>query len=218
MYITTYTSNSTFFWDQRQYKKAVSHHWNCNIPIVCAGYIWDSALVKHVHEASSLPAQAIPMTYSCYLATNLDDQAQEDVLELFYNGQIALDEIPKLGDTPLDMQLQKSNRKIRSCGKLLSAGQIKLLHWYGQLGHCTFKQIFKLDTQGHIAISGTAQKSVFPKCMSCIMGKAHCHAWKTDKSGKAICSRLDEVPDACLHINQLECSQPGLIPQIKGCL
>eukprot|EP00978_Attheya_sp_CCMP212_P033292 scaffold133765_cov60-Attheya_sp.AAC.6 len=66
-YITTYASDSHFVWHQRQYKKAVSHRWNCNIPIVRAGPIWNSALVQHVHEASSLPLKAIPTAYCCLL-------------------------------------------------------------------------------------------------------------------------------------------------------
>jgi hypothetical protein len=52
--------------------------------------------------------------------------------------------------------------------------------------------------------------------MSCIMGKAHWHAWKKNKSGKAIQSELDKFSDGRVHIDQLECSQPGLIPQTKG--
>jgi hypothetical protein len=74
----------------------------------------DAALMKHVHEASSLPANEIPTAYCCFLATNMDHQAQEGGLQLFYNGQIAINKLPRLGDTLINVQLQKANHKLHS--------------------------------------------------------------------------------------------------------
>jgi hypothetical protein len=50
------------------------------------------------------------------------------------------------------------------------------------------------------------------------MGKAHCQARKSTKSDSAIRSQFNQIPGGRVHINQLECSQPGLIPQTKGTL
>jgi hypothetical protein len=55
-----------------------------------------------------------------------------------------------------------------------------------------------------------------PKCLACLMGKAHRQAWKTNRNGKAVRSELDKLPGGRVHADQLECSQPGLIPQMKG--
>jgi hypothetical protein len=58
-------------------------------------------------------------------------------------------------------------------GTLLTAGQLELLHWHNRFGHCSIQQLLKLDSQGHIKLSAAARKAKPPKCMSCIMGKAH---------------------------------------------
>jgi hypothetical protein len=158
------------------------------------------------------------MAYCCLIASNDAHKEQEAGLESFYEGDISLQEIPKHGDPKLHMSLQKRNKKLQSKGKVLTAGQVELIYWHGSLGHCTFKQILKLADQGHIQLSATANTAKLPKCLSCIMGKAHCQAWKSNKSGKAIHRCLNNVPGSQVHIDQLKCSQPGLIPQTKGCL
>jgi hypothetical protein len=98
--------------------------------------------------------------------------------------------------------LHKHNHKIQSKGKLLTTGQVELLHWYCHLGHCAFKQILKLADQGHIQLSAAAKMAKLPKCLSCIIGKAHRQAWKSNKSGKAICSHLNvALATKCTLIN-----------------
>jgi hypothetical protein len=183
---------------------------------VRAGPIWNEALVQHVHDASCNPTQDLLTAYCCFIASNEAHKEQEAGLESFYKGSISLEEIPKHGDTKLDVSLQKRNRKLKAKGKLLTAGQMEILHWHGRLDHCAFAQILKLAEQGHILLSAAARTAKLPKCLSCIMGKAHRRALKANKSGKAIRSRLDDVPGGRVHIDQLECSQPGLIPQTKG--
>jgi hypothetical protein len=48
-FITTYANNSRFVWHNKQYSKPIYHRWNCNIPILRAGPIWNDALIKHVY-------------------------------------------------------------------------------------------------------------------------------------------------------------------------
>jgi hypothetical protein len=76
-YITTYASESNFVWRNKQYRKPVIHRWNCNIPIVRAGPIWDDALVQHIHDASSHPNKKLPTVYCCFIAANEAHRDQE---------------------------------------------------------------------------------------------------------------------------------------------
>jgi hypothetical protein len=172
--------------------------------------------VKHVHDTAQHPTDSQPTAYCCFLSQTTNQAAQEAGLESFYDGDIAMEEMPKHGDTRVAVQLQKAHRPMSPRGKLMTAGQLELLHWHFRLGHCSFEQLRKLDSQKHISLSSAARKAIAPKCMSCIMGKAHRRAWKKNKSGKAIRSELDQFAGGRVHIDQLECSQPGLIPQTKG--
>jgi hypothetical protein len=211
-----YASNSVFVWHHRNYRKPVDHRWNCNIPIIRAGPVWNKALVMHIHESVKHPPESQQMAYCCFLSSTTNQEFQTDGLQSFYDGSIAMEDIPKNSNTRVAVQLQKAHRPMPTWGKVLRASQLELLHWHFQFGHCSFEQLIKLNSQGHLKLSAAARKATPPKCMSCIMGKAHRRAWKRNKSGKVIRSELDNLPGGQVHIDQLECSQPGLIPQTKG--
>jgi hypothetical protein len=68
-YITTYWSDSVFVWHHCNYWKPVDHWWNCNIPIIRAGTVWDEALVMHIHGSVKHPPESQPMAYCHFLSS-----------------------------------------------------------------------------------------------------------------------------------------------------
>jgi hypothetical protein len=90
--------------------------------------VWDEALVKHVHDTAQQPTDSQPTAYCCFLSQTTYQTAQEAGLESFYDGNIAMEEMPKHGDTRVAVQMQKAHHPMSPRGKLMTAGQLELLH------------------------------------------------------------------------------------------
>jgi hypothetical protein len=128
--MSQHVSDSMFVWHHCEYQKLIVHRWNCNIPIMQAGPVWDEALVQHIHKSTKHPPESQAMTYCCFIALTAKHDAQEAGLKSFYDGSIAMEEIPKHGDTKAEVHLIKEHQTIKPRGTLLMAGQLKLIHWH----------------------------------------------------------------------------------------
>jgi hypothetical protein len=54
--------------------------------------------------------------------------------------------------------------------------------------------------------------------MSCIFGMAHCKPWRFKGSKGSIRKESDNAPGKCVSMDQMVSAQPGLTPQMAGCL
>jgi hypothetical protein len=71
-----------------------------------------------------------------------------------------------------------------------------------------------------MALSGLLPRKILncstPKCSACMYAKATRRPWRSNEAGQPVQPRLAQTPGACVSIDQLESSTPGLVAQLKG--
>ncbi len=73
--------------------------------------------------------------------------------------------------------------------------------------------------QGEILKCLSALKGCCPICVACLFGQAHKHPWQSKSKQKhPICKPTDDAPGKKTPLNLMVSAQPGLIPQMSGCL
>jgi Reverse transcriptase (RNA-dependent DNA polymerase) len=96
----------------------------------------------------------------------------------------------------------------------LAKPQEELMRLHIRLGHLPF---FKLRA---MAQSGLLPRKILhcttPKCAACMYAKATRRPWRSNEAGQPVQPRQALTPGACVSIDQLESSTPGLVAQLKG--
>ena len=102
----------------------------------------------------------------------------------------------------------------------LSVGQVELLHWHQRCNHELMSTVRRLSKQGVIPkLSDAAMTCSLPLCSACQYGKQQRRRWRTSKNDRnkhIVRNHFDSVPGGRMHIDHMECRQPGLIPQARG--
>jgi hypothetical protein len=94
----------------------------------------------------------------------------------------------------------------------LDSSQAKLLRWHYRLGHLPFGNICLMAAKGEIPKRLATCR--FPRCHSCLYGRATKKPWQTKAQPNKI--RTVTRPGQCFLVDQLESPIPGLKGQNKG--
>ena len=87
------------------------------------------------------------------------------------------------------------------------------------LHHTLFPKLITMAEQGEIPKRLAALKGHCPICVACLFGQAHKHPWQSkSKQTHPICKLNDDAPGKKTSLDQMVSAQPGLIPQMSGCL
>jgi hypothetical protein len=94
--------------------------------------------------------------------------------------------------------------------------QSELLHWHHKLGHISFNKLRRMGAHGDIPQRLATCK--IPMCTACLFGKATKRPWRTESAPNKIKMVRIDRPGACVSVDQIESTTPGLIGQMKGYL
>eukprot|EP00957_Ditylum_brightwellii_P009259 700633-Ditylum_brightwellii.AAC.1 len=94
--------------------------------------------------------------------------------------------------------------------------QAELLQWHFRLVHLPFTKLQLLATVG-ILPRRTANVQL-PKCIGCLYGAMTRRPWRTKTKQYLNKIKKVEAPGACVLVDQLESTTPGLVAQLKGIL
>jgi hypothetical protein len=103
--------------------------------------------------------------------------------------------------------------------KSLSPLQEEMLSHHNQLHHTPFLKLIVMAQQGVLPKHLTSLKGRCPLCVACLFGQAHKCPWRSKSKQKhPICKPTDDAPGKRALMDQMVSAQPGLIPQMSGCL
>ena len=99
----------------------------------------------------------------------------------------------------------------------LSDEDVEYLEHHNRLNHLSRDAMYRLACADVIPRKVMKYKTSSPFCASCAFGKAHRRPWCFKGNSKgSIRKPSDNVPGACVSVDQLISAQPGLIPQLSG--
>ncbi len=82
-----------------------------------------------------------------------------------------------------------------------------------------FPKLIKMAEKGEIPKRLAALQGLCPICVACLFGQAHKCPWQSKSKQKhPICKLTDDAPGKKASLDQMVSAQPGLIPQMSGCL
>jgi hypothetical protein len=93
--------------------------------------------------------------------------------------------------------------------------QSELLHWHHKLGHISFHKLRRMAA--HEDIPKRLATCKIPMCTACLFGKATKRPWRTKAAPNKIKMVRIDKPEACVSVDQIESTTPGLVGQMKGC-
>jgi len=114
--------------------------------------------------------------------------------------------------------LQSQMRMLLS-PKSLSPLQEEMLNYHSRLHHTPFPKLIVMAQQGEIPKRLASLKGCCTLCVPCLFGQAHKRPWRSKSKQKhPICMPTDDAPGKRASLDQMVSAQPGLIPQMSGCL
>jgi hypothetical protein len=103
--------------------------------------------------------------------------------------------------------------------KSLSPLQEEMLSHHNRLHHTPFPKLIVMAQQGVLPKRLTSLKGRCPLCVACLFGQAHKRPWQSKSKQKhPIRKPTDDAPGKRASMDQMVSAQPGLIPQMSGCL
>ena len=97
---------------------------------------------------------------------------------------------------------------------LIQDPQAQLLRWHHRLGHLSFRKLKMMATSGDLPKQLATCRT--PVCSGCLFGKATKRPWRTRAPPNSLRTPTITCPGACVSVDQLESTTPGLIAQMKG--
>ncbi len=101
----------------------------------------------------------------------------------------------------------------------LSPLQEEMMSHHCRVHHTPFPKLITMAENGEIPKRLAALKGRCPICVACLFGQAHKRPWQSKSKQKhPICKPTDDAPGKKASLDQMVSAQPGLIPQMSGCL
>ncbi len=101
----------------------------------------------------------------------------------------------------------------------LSPLQEEMMSHHCRLHHMLFPKLVTIAEKGEIPKCFGALKGRCPICVACFFGQAHKRPWQSKSKQKhPICKPTGNAPGKKASLDQMVFAQPGLIPQMSGCL
>ena len=96
----------------------------------------------------------------------------------------------------------------------LTPAKEEFISWHHRLNHLPFPMMKRLAEMG--VLPKRLASVSFPRCASCMFGKAHRKPWRTSSASGSIRNEDDNQPGRRVSIDQLVSAQPGLVPAVSG--
>jgi len=101
----------------------------------------------------------------------------------------------------------------------LSPLQEEMMSHHCRLHHTPFPKLITMAENREIPKCLAALKGCCPICVACLFGQAHKRPSRSKSKQKhPICKPTDDAPGKKASLDQRVSAQPGLIPQMSGCL
>jgi hypothetical protein len=101
----------------------------------------------------------------------------------------------------------------------LSPLQEEMMSHHCHLHHTPFPKLITMAEKGEIPKHLASLKGCCPICVACLFGQAHKRLLQSKSKQKhPICKPTDNAPGKKASLDQMVSAQPGLIPQMSGCL
>ena len=201
--ITSGSDFSDFVWDHSKFTRRIVHQDSISIPIVQSRIRWENLEQCFAEQVAISPSYAHQRAFVSKVTNS--PEGETALQESFVDYCSFVSE----GETPSPRQ-----------GTVLTPAQQHLKHWHDRLGHEHFSHIRELAKEGLITdLPADSMICPLPVCVACLHGKAHRTPWRTSKrSGDIRDNNRDQEPGGRVHVDHMECSQPGLIGQTSGFL
>jgi hypothetical protein len=203
---------SNFIWDHGKFSRQITHQASPAIPIVQSRVRWENLEKCFAEQVAISPTHPDQRAFISTLTSSSEGATAMQESFVDYCSLVSEGE-----SEPADT---RSHLSARPKPSILSPAQQTLKHWHERLGHELYSNVRQMSTDGVIpALPADSMTCLLPVCVACLHGKATRTPWRTSKRGGNIRdNNRDHQPGGRVHVDHMECSQPGLIGQTSGIL